>query len=483
MTLFSKKILSAAALSLSCILAVPNVAWAKEGDPAKADPKGKDSMGTVVGKTTSSPSPEKVSKAKELSEAVIAVAEKVSPSVVQIDVSVRDDSADALPWWLKKKSESIIHGNGSGMIISSDGYVLTNNHVVEDALTITVRTKDGKILPAKIKGRDPSTDLAVIKVDASGLTSAKLGDSDAAKVGEWVVAVGSPFGLSYSVTQGVLSAKGRGGLGMNAVEDYLQTDASINPGNSGGPLVNLNGEVLGINTMIVGRGSGIGFAVPSNMAKRVVEQLMKNGKVERAWLGVGVQDLTPDLAKAFNVAPYAGVLINETSPGGPAAGAKITAGDIISKVAGKPVHDAQELIREVINHDVGTVITLEVLRSGKAYEAKALLAARPEAPVKPTPMEETKTNASVGYGITMKPIPPELISKYSLSGKAQTYVSYVEPFSPADKAGVQAGDAILEAGTTQNPSADQVKNAGAKGALLMRLQRKEAKFFVVVSKS
>jgi S1-C subfamily serine protease len=215
----------------------------------------------------------------------------------------------------------------------------------------------------------------------------------------------------------------------------------------------------------------------------VVEQLMKNGKVERAWLGVGVQDLTPDLAKAFNVAPYAGVLINETSSGGPAAGAKITAGDIISKVAGKPVHDAQELIREVINHDVGTVITLEVLRSGKAYEAKALLAARPEAPVKPTPMEETKSNPSIGYGITMKPIPPELISKYSLSGKAQTYVSYVEPFSPADKAGVQAGDAILEAGTTQNPTADQVKSSGAKGALLMRLQRKEAKFFVVVSKS
>ncbi|GAC1539533.1 MAG: DegQ family serine endoprotease [Polyangiales bacterium] len=454
--------------------------------PGRALAEGKDAaapmVGVTTGKTTSAPTPDKTKQATELSEAVIAVAEKVSPSVVQIDVTVRDDSAEALPWWLKKKSESIIHGNGSGVIISSDGYVLTNNHVVEDALSITVRTKDGKILPAKIKGRDPATDLAVVKIDAQGLTSAKLGDSESAKVGEWVIAVGSPFGLSYSVTTGVLSAKGRGGLGMNAVEDYLQTDASINPGNSGGPLVNLNGEVLGINTMIVGRGSGIGFAVPSNMAKRVVEQLVKNGKVERAWLGVGVQDLTPDLAKAFSVGPYAGVLINEAANGGPAAGAKIVPGDIISKVGGKPVHEAQDLIREVINHDVGTTIAIEVIRSGKVYEAKALLAARPEQPVKPTPMEEAKANPTSGFGITMKPIPPEAASKYGLGGKAQTYVSFVEPSSAADKAGVQAGDAILEAGPTPDPSADQVKTSGAKGTLLLRLQRKEAKFFVAIQR-
>ncbi len=447
-------------LALTVTLAVPTLAFAD----SKAPPV------------------EKTSKAKELSEAFIAVADKVSPSVVQIDVTVRDESADQLPWWLKKKSESIIHGNGSGVIISSDGYILTNNHVVEDALSITVRTKDGKILPAKIKGRDPATDLAVVKIEAAGLVSAKLGDSDAVKVGEWVVAVGSPFGLSYSVTTGVVSAKGRGGLGMNAVEDYLQTDASINPGNSGGPLVNLSGEVLGINTMIVGRGSGIGFAVPSNMCARVVAQIMKNGKVVRAWLGVGVQDLTPDLAKAFKVEPYAGVLINETSDTGPAAGAKIVAGDIISKVAGKNVHDAQDLIREVINHDVGTTIAIEVIRAGKPYETKALLSARPEAPVKPTPMEETKTSPSSGYGVTLKPIPEEAIVKYNLKGKAQTYISFVEPNSVADKAGVQSGDAVLEVSAQTNPTPDQVKAAGTKGSLLMRLQRKEAKFYVVVTK-
>ncbi|MEO7096795.1 MAG: trypsin-like peptidase domain-containing protein [Polyangiales bacterium] len=468
----------ASLLALALAVASPTAAFAQ----AKPSDGKTTITGATVGKTTTAPPVEKTSKAKELSEAVIAVAEKISPSVVQIDVTVRDDSADAMPWWLKKKSESIIHGNGSGVIISSDGYILTNNHVVEDALSMTVRTKDGKILPAKIKGRDPATDLAVIKIDAQGLISSKLGDSDAAKVGEWVVAVGSPFGLSYSVTSGVVSAKGRGGLGMNAVEDYLQTDASINPGNSGGPLVNLNGEVLGINTMIVGRGSGIGFAVPSNMCKRVVEQIMKNGKVVRAWLGVGVQDLTPDLAKAFKVEPYAGVLINETASTGPAAQAKIVPGDIISKVAGKPVHESQDLIREVINHDVGTTISIEVTRNGKAYETKALLSARPEAPVKPTPMEENKVNPAAGFGITMKPIPSEAIAKYNLAGKAQTYISFVEPNSAADKSGVQAGDAVLESAGTANPTAEQIKTAGAKGTLLMRLQRKEAKFYVVIVK-
>ena len=475
---------SAFGLALTLLLAgvAPAIAFA---DTTTDAPKttGGPITGASTTKTTSAPPPEKTKQAKELSEAIIAVAEKVSPSVVQIDVTVRDDSADSMPWWLKKKEESIIHGNGSGVIISSDGYILTNNHVVEDALTITVRTKDGKILPAKITGRDPATDLAVVKIDATGLTASKLGDSDAAKVGEWVVALGSPFGLSYSVTQGVLSAKGRGGLGMNAIEDYLQTDASINPGNSGGPLVNLSGEVLGINTMIVGRGSGIGFAVPSNIAKRVTEQLIKNGKVVRAWLGVGVQDLTPDLAKSFNTTPYAGVLINEVSPTGPAAAGKLVPGDIVSKVAGKPVKEAQDLIREVINHDVGTSITLEVLRGGKAYGATAMLAARPEPPVKPTPMEEAKASASVGFGITMKPIPPEAAAKFGLAGKAQTYISFVEPNSPADQAGVQPGDAILEVAGKQNPTSDDIKAAGSKGTLLMRLARKDARFYVSVSKS
>ncbi len=449
---------------------------------AQGKDNGSKVPGTTTTKQTTSPPAEKVQKAKEFSEAVTAVAEKVSPSVVQIDVAVRDEASESLPWWLKKKDPTKF-GNGSGVIISSDGYILTNNHVVEDAVSITVRTKDGKILQAKIKGRDPSTDLAVIKVEGTGLVAAKLGDSDALKVGEWVVAVGSPFGFSFTVTSGVLSAKGRGGLGMNAIEDYLQTDASINPGNSGGPLVNLSGEVIGINTMILGKyGSvGLGFSVPSNMAKKVAEQLIKNGKVVRAWLGVNVQDLTPDLAKAFKVDAYAGALINDTVANGPAAQAKIVPGDIVAKVGGKKVHDAQELIREVINHDVGTAISLEVIRNGKSYETKAILAPRPEAPVKPTPLEEAKANPTQGYGITMKALPPEVAQKYGF-GKAATYISFIEPGSPADKADLRAGDVVLEANGTANPSIDQIKTAGGKGQLLLRIGRKDHRFYAIVNK-
>jgi Do/DeqQ family serine protease len=435
------------------------------------------------GKTTAAPPPEKVQKAKEFGEAIIAVADKVSPSVVQIDVAIREES-DA-PWWLKKKSDSpLVKGNGSGVIISSDGYVLTNNHVVEDAVTIVVKTKDGKVFNAKVRGRDPSTDLAVIKVEATGLTAAKVGDSDASKVGEWVVAVGSPFGFAFSVTSGVLSAKGRGGLGMNVIEDYLQTDASINPGNSGGPLVNLNGEVIGINTMILGKyGSvGLGFAVPSNMAKKVSEQLIKNGKVVRGWLGVNVQPITPDLAKALKVDPYTGALVSDCAVNGPAAQAHLVPGDIITKVAGKPIHDDQELIREIINHDVGQPVALEVMRTGKLFTASAILAARPEPPVKPTPSEESKTNPAQGYGITMKPLPADLAQKYGFTGKGQVYVSFVDPNSAADKAGLQPGDVILESGGTPNPTIDQIKAAGGKGTLLLRVARKESRFFVAVVK-
>src|SRR5690606_16092350 len=185
------------------------------------------------------------------------------------------------------------------------------------------------------------------------------------RIGEWVVAIGAPFGLGHTVTTGVISAKGRGGLGVNAVEDYLQTDASINPGNSGGPLVDLDGKVLGINTMIVGKGQGIGFAVPSNLARRVAEQIIATGKVERAWIGVGVQDLTPELAAEFQVEPNTGALVNSVVPNGPGARAQLRPGDIIAVVSEKKVRDAQELIREVYSHKVGETVYLEVIRGGR----------------------------------------------------------------------------------------------------------------------
>src|SRR5580693_8971670 len=259
-------------------------------------------------------------EAKRLSDGFVAVADRVSPSVVQIDVTARDEKADVLSHFFGRGGgeEPVARAMGSGVVFAPDGTILTNNHVVEDALTINVRLRDGRYLPAVLVGRDPATDLAVVRVDAAGLPAAKFADSDAARVGEWVVAIGSPFGLGYTVTAGVLSAKGRGGIGMNLIEDYLQTDASINPGNSGGPLCNLQGEVLGINTMIVGRGQGIGFAVPSSIALRVADQIIKTGRVSRPWLGISVQDVTPEIAAAMHVTAGAGALVNNIAPDGPA---------------------------------------------------------------------------------------------------------------------------------------------------------------------
>src|SRR4029077_4244544 len=261
----------------------------------------------------------------------------------------RDEKADALAHFFGHGNggggeEPIARGMGSGVVFTPDGAILTNNHVVEEALTINVRLRDGRYLPARLVGRDPGTDLAVIKVDAVRLMPAHFADSDAARVVEWVIAIGSPFGLGYSVTAGVLSAKGRGGIGMNAIEDYLQTDASINPGNSGGPLCTLTGEVLGINTMIVGKGQGIGFAVPSNMAQRVATQILKNGHVSRAWIGVGVQDLTPDLATAMHLSSDAGALVDNVASDGPAFKANVRPGDVIATVGGHALHDGHDLI-------------------------------------------------------------------------------------------------------------------------------------------
>jgi serine protease Do len=327
------------ALGLTLLAGLPSSAL---GQPAPADKVEKADKPPVA-------APGAVAEARKLSDAFVSVAERVSPAVVQIDVTAREEGADQITRFFGKNQDSpIARGTGSGVIFTTEGAILTNNHVIDHALTINVRLRDGRLLPAKLLGRDPATDLAVIKIEGTGFTAAKFADSDNARVGEWTIAIGSPFGLGYTVTTGVLSAKGRGGLGMNQIEDYLQTDASINPGNSGGPLCDLDGRVLGINTMIVGKGTGIGFAVPSNLARRAAEQIVKNGHVQRSWIGVGIQDLTPELASAMKVDSRAGVLVNAITDGGPAAKANLKAGDIIGAVAGKKVIDGRELVREVI---------------------------------------------------------------------------------------------------------------------------------------
>lgn len=446
---------------------------------AAAQPKAKDSGPSAAAPAVATSTQE----AKRLSDAFVAVAERVSPSVVQIDVATRDESRDSLAHLLGKGSQDspVSRGLGSGVVFTADGAILTNNHVIDDALTINVRLRDGRYLPAKLVGRDPSTDLAVIKVDANGLAAAKFADSEATRVGEWVVAIGSPFGFGYTVTSGVLSAKGRGGLGMNAIEDYLQTDASINPGNSGGPLCDLEGRVIGINTMVVGRGSGIGFAVPANMARRVADQLLKSGKVERPWIGVGIQDLTPELAGAMKLDPRAGVLVNLVSEGTPAAKSNMKAGDVIAALDGKPVHDSRELVREVLQHDVGKTVPLEIVRDGKRYGTQVTLSARKEPPVPPLPVQQQNVPQR-DLGIALRDLRPETTQGLGLGPKVLPIITDVAPGSPADRAGLKVNDVIVEADGIVDPTAAKVQDAAKDGALLLRVRRGAAAFFAALKK-
>lgn len=420
------------------------------------------------------PSPASLSELRRLSEAFVAVAEKVGPSVVQIEVTA-DGSAKSPLRKLSPEGGGEYHGTGSGVVFSSDGAIITNNHVIEGARAINVRLRDGRVFPARLVGRDPATDLAVIRIDIKGVPAADFADSDAAKVGEWVVAIGSPFGLGNTVTTGVLSAKGRGGVGVNAVEDYLQTDASINPGNSGGPLVNLDGQVLGINTMIVSRGQGIGLAVPARMARRVAEQIIKTGRVKRAWIGIGLQDLTPQIAAELTDPPQSGALVNMVTPGGPASASNIEAGDVIVAIDGKPTRDAQDVIREVFARDVGEVIRVEVARGGKRYTTKATLKERAESAPPPLPIER-QPPPQAGLGLSLR----DVSDKRASGGATLTQVVAVTPDSTADRAGVNAGDIILDADGTQYPTASQVVTAAKDGRLLLRLQRKSAVFFTAL---
>jgi serine protease Do len=252
---------------------------------------------------------------------------------------------------------------GSGLIIDKSGMILTNNHVIKDADEITVKFANKQEAKGKIVGTDPKTDLAVIRVSTKeDLPVVALGNSDTLHVGEWAIAIGNPFGLDHTLTVGVISATGRSEVGIAAYENFIQTDASINPGNSGGPLLNIRGEVIGINTAIVASGQGIGFAIPVNMARKVMDDLVKKGKVTRGWLGVGIQPLTPELAKGFSVSAEEGILVNQVMPKSPAEAAGLKTGDLILSVDGKPVKDPRELQRIIAETEIGKSIELTILR-------------------------------------------------------------------------------------------------------------------------
>ncbi len=330
---------------------------------------------------------------------------------------------------------------GSGFIIDREGYIVTNNHVVENADQIKVKLANEKEFDAKIVGRDPKTDLALIKIAASSdLVPLKIGDSDALKVGTWVVAIGSPFGLEQTVTAGIVSAKGRI-LGSGPYDDFIQTDASINPGNSGGPLINMKGEVVGINTAIIASGQGIGFAIPINLADGIIAQLKASGEVTRGWLGVGIQDLTPELAEYYKVKDKKGVLITHVFEGDPADKGGIKVKDIIIKIDGKPVPTARELSRKIAGIVVGKKTAILLIRDGKEKTVYIKIAKRQD----DKSLVKKETESSDELGLMASELTPEKARQLGHDENEKgVIITNVKPGSKGELAGIRPGDLIKE---------------------------------------
>lgn len=328
---------------------------------------------------------------------------------------------------------------GSGFIIDREGHIITNNHVIEGASEIRVRLSTDKEFPAEVIGRDPKTDIALIKIKSwKDLPVVELGDSDKLEIGEWVMAIGNPFGLAQTVTVGIVSAKGRV-IGSGPYDDFIQTDASINPGNSGGPLFNMQGEVVGINTAIVATGQGIGFAIPINIAKEIIPQLQKKGKVTRGGIGVYVQKLTPDLAKSFGLEQNKGALVADVIPGSAAEQGGIRRGDVIIKFNGKDIDEMNELPKTVAATPVGKAVEVVVLREGKQVTLKLKVGELKDEPVAPT-IEKAKFE----LGMSTQEITPEVARQLRLGETGGVIVAQIEPGSVADEAGIRRGDIIRE---------------------------------------
>lgn len=375
-------------------------------------------------------------------------------------------------------------GVGSGFIINADGYVVTNNHVVEGAGTVQVKLSDGRELTAKVVGRDPKTDLALLKVEATGLPVIGLGDSAALQVGEPVMAIGNPFGLEQTVTTGIVSATGRV-IGAGPYDDFIQTDTSINPGNSGGPLINARGQVVGINSIIVSRtgGSvGIGFSIPVNLAKNVFSQLAATGRVERGWLGVTIQELTPALVKSLGLPDGRGALVAQVTDGSPAAAAGVKQGDIIVSVGGRAIARSADLPPVVANLAPGRTVPISVIRDGKTVPLSATI----------TRLEERESRAMSRVenrgplGLVVEPVTPEVARELSLPKETKgVVVREVRDGSPAAEAGLQPADVIVQVDRRPVGSVEEMRQAvdkHAKGTpLLLLLRRDNGERYVTIT--
>jgi serine protease Do len=375
-----------------------------------------------------------------------------------------------------------VQGAGSGVIISADGYILTNNHVVEDAKEVFVTLADKQEYRAQIVGRDPKTDLAVLKIEPKGsVPPATLGDSDQLQVGDWVLAIGNPFGLSHTVTSGIVSAKGRV-IGAGPYDNFIQTDASINPGNSGGPLYNMKGEVVGINTAIIPQGQGIGFAIPIDTAKPLIPQLEAKGEVTRGYLGVNIQSITPELAKALNLKESRGALVADVKEGSPAEKAGIQRGDVIVSYNKKDISEARDLSAMVAQTQVGQDTPVAVLRNGTKHDLTVKIGKLPSEKAKE---EQAGQPATGSWGLMLQDLTPQMANRLGVKDGRGVAVAGVQDGTPAAKAGIHEGDIILEVNRHAVHSVKEAKETIAKSdkqdPLLLLVQRDGGSVYIALT--
>ena len=445
-----------------------------------------------------------INQLEQLNKAYERIAKAVTPAVVTISTTqvmkVQQSPFFSDPFFRhffgnmpgqEAPQRQILHALGSGVLVSPQGYIVTNNHVIAHASDIEVMLSDKRNFKAKVIGTDTPTDIAVIKIEADKLPVAAWGNSENLHVGDIVMAFGNPFGQNFSLTRGAVSALGRSGIEPGGLENFIQTDAAINPGNSGGPLVNVKGQVVGINTAILSGNSGpggeggfigIGFAIPSNTVKHVMEDLIKTGKVSRGYLGVEISNLSPGLAKEFNVPDTSGAFIQNVSPGGPAAKAGLQNGDIVRKYNGQNVPDNGALTSMVTQTDPGTVVTLDILRNGKPMTIKMTLGERPTN-LSATPGQGQGPSGSTLEGLSVQNLTPALSERLGVpSGVTGVVVANVDPNSPAAGT-LQQGDVIESINRQPVHNVDDFnKLAGeAKGQVLLRINRQGEGAFVVIS--